>query len=150
MKYVNTFLMAAVSFLAMYILMYVMVNNYANVYSNLNQFYMAALMTVAMIIIELFLMRSMYSNKKVHYSIIGFNFIAFVLLITFIRNQTAITDTEFLRSMIPHHASALLMCEKAQLQDPELKELCRNITASQQAEIDFMKAKLESKSTLAK
>jgi uncharacterized protein (DUF305 family) len=59
-----------------------------------------------------------------------------------IREQTAIADDQFLKSMIPHHAGAILMCEKASLANRETKELCRSIIASQQAEIDQMKAML--------
>jgi uncharacterized protein (DUF305 family) len=44
--------------------------------------------------------------------------------------------------MIPHHAGAILMCEQAALDDPEVKTLCREIIAGQQAEIVRMKAKL--------
>jgi uncharacterized protein (DUF305 family) len=42
--------------------------------------------------------------------------------------------------MIPHHAGAILMCEEAPIQDPEIKQLRSSIIASQQAEIDQMKA----------
>lgn len=143
MQYRNLFFMATLSFVSMYILMYIMVNEFANVYSNLNQLYMAGVMTIPMIFIELFLMRSMYDNKRLN-AFIGIASLAlFILLILFIRNQTAISDREFLKSMIPHHASALLMCEKALLHDPEIKKLCKSISSSQQSEIDFMKAKLE-------
>ena len=41
--------------------------------------------------------------------------------------------------MIPHHAGAVLMCEKAQLQDEEIKSLCQNILDSQTSEIAQMK-----------
>lgn len=135
--------MILLSFVSMYVLMYIMVNSYANVYSNLNQFFMAGLMTIPMVLIELFLMRSMYDNKRLNAVIIVFNLVLFILLITFIRKQTGISDKEFLKSMIPHHAAAILMCEKVSLQDPEIKELCKNILITQQSEIDFMKAKLE-------
>jgi uncharacterized protein (DUF305 family) len=63
-------------------------------------------------------------------------------LFLLIRQQTAITDRQFLRLMIPHHAGAILMCEQASLQDTEIKELCQTIISSQQAEIDQMKATL--------
>lgn len=143
MKYRNLFFMTILSFISMYILMYIMVNTFANVYSNLNQLYMAGVMTIPMIFIELFLMRSMYDNKRLN-ALIGITSLAlFSILILFIRNQTAISDKEFLKSMIPHHAAALLMCEKASLHDPEIKNLCKSISSSQQSEIDFMKAKLE-------
>lgn len=144
MKYVNLFFMAALSFISMYILMYMMVDSYANVYPNLNQFYMAGIMTVPMLIIELFLMRQMYTNTRLNTLIIAGSLAVFVLLTLFLRKQTAISDREFLRSMIPHHGAALLMCEQNSLQDPEIQELCKNILATQQVEIDFMKAKLAS------
>jgi uncharacterized protein (DUF305 family) len=47
-----------------------------------------------------------------------------------------------LKSMIPHHAAAILMCEKASIRDPEVTKLCEGIVARQQAEIDQMNAKL--------
>lgn len=140
--YRNLFLMTILSFISMYILMYIMVNSYANAYSNLNQFYMASLMTIPMLIIELFLMRSMYTNKILNILIAVFNLVIFFLLIILIRKQIAVSDKEFLKSMIPHHASAILMCKNAPLKDPEIKALCKNIIASQQSEIDFMKTKL--------
>lgn len=144
MKYANLFIMAFLSFISMYILMYLMVDSYTNVYMNLNQFYMAGIMTVPMIFIELFLMGAMYPNQKVNKIIIGSSLILFALFIFFLRKQAAISDKEFLKSMIPHHAAALLMCKESHLKDPEIIQLCKNITSSQQAEIDFMKAKLAS------
>jgi hypothetical protein len=43
--YRHLLIMTALSFASMYVLMHAMVNTFANVYSNLNQVYMAALMT---------------------------------------------------------------------------------------------------------
>ena len=57
-----------------------------------------------------------------------------------IRTQTTIGDTAFLRSMIPHHSGAILMCEQASLKDAEIRELCRTIIAGQAAEIEQMKS----------
>ncbi len=143
MNYRNLFLMTLLSFISMYILMYIMVNSFANVYPNLNQLYMAGIMTIPMIFIELGLMGEMYHNKKLNSLIIVFNLVLFIALLFFVRKQTGISDKQFLKSMIPHHAAALLMCEQTQLQDPELKELCKNIMLTQQSEINFMKAKLK-------
>lgn len=122
--------------------MYLMVDSYANVYMNLNQLYMAGVMTIPMILIELFLMGSMYNNRMFNFLIIAFSIVVFIILIIFVRKQTAINDKEFLKSMIPHHAAAILMCKENHLQDPEIKELCKNISSTQQTEINFMKAKL--------
>ncbi len=60
-----------------------------------------------------------------------------------IQQQTAITDTQLLRSMIPHHAGAILMCEEASLEDAEVKKLCASIFEGQQSEIAQMKTRLE-------
>lgn len=143
MKYINLLLMSLLSFVSMYILMYMMVDSFSNVYSNLNQVYMAGIMTIPMIIIELLLMKTMYGNRKLNTLITVINVFVFIVLVIFIRRQTAIRDKEFLKSMIPHHAAAILMCEKASLQDPEVKDLCKDIISAQQSEIKFMKQKLE-------
>jgi uncharacterized protein (DUF305 family) len=135
--------MALLSFIAMYVLMYAMVNTFGNVYPNFNQFYMAGLMAAPMVIIELALMSAMYRNRRLNLAIaIGCVF-ALVAFWMAIRQQAAIFDQQFLKSMIPHHAGAILMCEKATLQDAEIKELCNGIVSGQQAEIDQMKAKLK-------
>jgi len=136
-------IMMALSFVAMYVLMYAMVNVFANVLSNFNQFYMAGLMTTPMVIIELWVMNGMYHNKKLNMIITTVSILALVLFWVGIRQQVGINDKQFLKSMIPHHASAILMCEKADIKDSGIKELCRNIISGQQAEIDQMKAKLE-------
>ena len=132
-------IMALVSFMAMYILMYAMVDRVENAVPNLNQAYMAALMAAPMVAIELILMRHMYTNARS-------NFISYALCAVIgvgaffaIRSQTAIGDAEFLRSMVPHHAGAILMCEQAQITDPDIRELCRGIIAGQQQEIARMK-----------
>ncbi len=42
--------------------------------------------------------------------------------------------------MIPHHSGAVLMCNRAELSDAEIRALCGKIVRSQQEEIDQMKA----------
>jgi uncharacterized protein (DUF305 family) len=140
--YRHLLIMAVLSFIAMYILMYAMVNVFGNVYNNLNQFYMAGLMTAPMVLIELVVMRAMYQDKSRNALIIVGSVIAALIFFLLIRQQTAISDKQFLRSMIPHHAGAILMCEQAPISDPDIKALCQSIIASQQAEIDQMRAKL--------
>lgn len=134
--------MGVLSFLSMYIFMYAMVNTFANVFPNLNQFYMAGLMTAPMVIIELSLMSAMYHNKTLNALIITVSVIALIGFWVCIRQQSAISDQQFLKSMIPHHAGAILMCKKTSLQDPEIKDLCKSIISGQQSEINQMKAML--------
>ena len=134
--------MIGLSFVAMYVLMYAMVDVLGNALPNLNQAYMAALMTAPMLVLELLLMGHMYANKKINAGLVIGGVLLLVLAWVGIRQQVAIGDEQFLRSMIPHHASAILMCEKAPLRDPDIQQLCHQIIASQQGEIDQMKAKL--------
>ena len=69
--YVHLAIMISLSFISMYVLMYAMVDRFANVYSNLNQFYMAGLMTAPIVVIELALMGSVYDNKNANIVIIA-------------------------------------------------------------------------------
>jgi hypothetical protein len=135
-------IMAVLSFIAMYILMYAMVDRFDNVFNNVNQAYMAALMAAPMVMIELAVMRSMYRNRMLNLACYAASAIVLIASFLLIRQQTAVGDTQFVKSMIPHHAGAVLMCEKAQLSDPELKNLCKTIITGQNAEIAQMKAKL--------
>ena len=143
MPYKKLLWMVIISFIAMFILMYSMVDKFANVVPNINQFYMAGLMIAAMLIIEMVVMSSMYMHKKTNAVIIGISAVALVTCFLFIQNQTAVTDKQFLKSMIPHHAAAILMVKEAKITDPEIKKLADDIILSQQKEIDFMKAKIK-------
>ena len=133
-------IMAALSFVAMYILMYAMVNTFSDVYNNVNQVYMAGLMAAPMVVIELVVMRAMYHNVKLNALLMGGSVVIGLLLFVMIREQSAVADRQFLRSMIPHHSSAILMCRQAPIRDEEIRKLCRAITSGQQQEIDQMNA----------
>lgn len=140
--YKHLLVMAVLSFLAMYALMYAMVDALENVYNSLNQFYMAGLMTTSMVIIELIVMRVMYHDKRRNVLIGAASVAGLVGFFLFIRAQAAISDRQFLRSMIPHHSGAILMCQQASITDADIRRLCQGILSSQQAEIDQMKALL--------
>ena len=133
-------IMLVLNFIAMYILMYAMVDVFANVYSSFNQVYMAGLMTAPMAIMEIAIMRGMYQNKAWNFAIAGAGLVLLIILWWAIRVQAAVGDAQFIRSMIPHHAGAILMCKEAPIEDAELKQLCQEIISGQQKEIDQMKA----------
>jgi len=96
-----------------------------------------------MVVIEMLLMSGMYHNKRLNGVIMAVSVLAGMAFFTFIRQQVAISDRQFLRSMIPHHSGAILMCEGASLEDQRIKDLCKTIVAGQQAEIDQMRAMLD-------
>lgn len=104
---------------------------------------MAGLMTMPMLIIEVLLMNQMYKNSKLNAFVIGLSTLALIGFYFGIRKQVGVSDRQFLKSMIPHHAGAILMCNDANITDPEIKKLCEDIVASQEKEIAQMKAKLK-------
>ncbi len=135
--------MILASFILMYILMYSMVDRFDNVIPNVNQFYMAGLMTMPMVLLELLIMGAMYKNKKLNSVLFVVGAIALVGFYLGIRQQTGVGDKQFLKSMIPHHAAAILMVEQANISDREIRKLADGIIATQQQEIEQMKAKIK-------
>lgn len=128
----------ALSVVIMYFVMFAMIDGIPDLNHNLNTAYMALMMAAPMGTLMLLMMRSMYENRKLNL-LLHLGFIAiFALAFAAVRQQTAIGDEQFLRSMIPHHSGAILMCRKAALSDPEIVALCAQIERSQRDEIDEM------------
>lgn len=136
-------LMAVAMFVAMYFIMYAMIDGLQNLIPNINNLYMTLLMVSAMLIIEIWIMKGMYQNKKINWAIITVSLAIGIFSWFGIREQLFVGDKEFVKGMIPHHAAAVLMSEKAKLTDPELIELQKNILETQAKEIEFMKRKLK-------
>ena len=135
--------MAVAMFIAMYFIMYAMIDGLQNLILNINNLYMTLLMVSAMLIIELLIMKGMYENKKINWAIITVSLAIGIFSWFGIREQLFVGDKEFVKGMIPHHAAAVLMSEKAKLTDPELIELQKNILETQAKEIELMKRKLK-------
>lgn len=136
-------LMAVAMFVAMYFIMYAMIDGLQNLIPNINNLYMTLLMVSAMLVIEIWIMKGMYQNKKINWAIITFSLAIGIFSWFGIREQINVGDKQFVKGMIPHHAAAVLMSEKAKLTDPELIELQKNILETQAKEIEFMKRKLK-------
>lgn len=60
-----------------------------------------------------------------------------------IRTQTGVGNQQFLRSMIPHHAAAILVCQQASITDQRIEQLCGEIIESQEREIREIKALMQ-------
>jgi hypothetical protein len=78
-------IMTALSFIAMFVLMYAMVDRFANVYTNIKQFYMAGLMAAPMVVIELLVMRAMYPDIRINVIFGGVALAALVMFFLGIR-----------------------------------------------------------------
>ncbi|HEY0898675.1 MAG TPA: DUF305 domain-containing protein [Sphingobacteriaceae bacterium] len=141
--YRKFFIMLLTSFVIMYAVMFLNVDKLDHVYLSTTRTYMSLLMVSPMALLMLVMMPGMYKDKKKNALIIIASIIIFVLALTFLRKQVLITDQQYMKAMIPHHSSAILVSQEAKLTDPELKKLAEEIIRSQEKEIAQMKAILQ-------
>lgn len=130
------------SLLVMYPLTMAFVARWSDFYINLSNVYMVLMMVAPMGLIMLLVMRGMFPNKRINAGLaIGF-VVLFIAAFWMGREQVFLGNDQFLRSMIPHHSRAILVCEEAAITDPEIEELCGQIIQSQEEEINIMKEML--------
>jgi hypothetical protein len=132
-------LVISINTVLMFLITYVMIDTIDHFYFNINRVYMALLMAAPMVVLMLLVMRSMYKNKKLNILLYAGFIGLFILIFSLIRTQTPVGNEQFLRSMIPHHSGAILMCEQSNLTDTEIIRLCDEIVQTQIEEIEEMK-----------
>ncbi|HKY95491.1 MAG TPA: DUF305 domain-containing protein [Kiloniellales bacterium] len=128
------------SFVAMYLVMFAMIDGWADFNNNVNTVYMALMMLAPMAVLMLATMGAMYRRKAWNVALYAGFVAIFVLSFLAIRSQALVGDRQFIASMIPHHSGAILMCREAQLEDAELQALCVQISEGQRREIEQMEA----------
>ncbi|EYR80975.1 DUF305 domain-containing protein [Shinella sp. 838] len=128
------------SLVAMYVVMFSMIDGWIDFRNNLNMLYMALTMVAPMGVLMIVTMKGMYPKRTLNVLLIAGFVILFISGFAAIRTQALIGDRQFIASMIPHHSGAVLMCRKAALTDPELTTLCAQIARGQRAEIEQMNA----------
>lgn len=136
-------LMMIVSFCVMYFTMFLSADSIGHVYLNAMTFYMTLLMVLPMTIVMFIFMPKMYMDKRLNIAIILFCAVSFIVTTMMFRNQTFVSDKQFLKSMIPHHSSAILMSKNAKIEDPQVARLSKEIIESQEREIKEMKKIIE-------
>lgn len=125
----------ALSLVVMYVVMFSMIDGWGDFWNNLNMFYMAVTMWAPMGIFMLLTMRGMYPSPRVNLALYLLFAVLTVSSLGATRSQALIDDRQFVKSMIPHHSGAILMCREASLSDQELISLCQKIMGAQRAEI---------------
>ncbi|WWM70436.1 DUF305 domain-containing protein [Sphingomonas kaistensis] len=128
-----------ISLAIMYFVMFAMINSLGEFIQNVNFFYMALMMWAPMGSLMLLMMSGMYKNKRLNMALHAIFVAVFMLSFLATRQQWLVGDKQFLRSMIPHHSGAILMCRESTIRDAEIKRLCAEIIPAQQREIDEMK-----------
>nr|WP_287420577.1 DUF305 domain-containing protein [Candidatus Brachybacter algidus] len=138
-SYTKFFIMLALSFMAMYVTMYL--NTYAldHVYFSMTRFYMACLGISVMGVIMLLIMKGMYIDRKKYGNSHwpggsgggpgpGGG-----------AKKTRNGDVLYMKGMIPHHSIAILTSERADIKDPEVKKLAGEIIAAQRKKLKKLK-----------
>ena len=128
------------SFLIQYFLMSpIMVNSRTDITNNIGKAYIAVIMSLFMILLEIM----MHDH---HYDVFSLNFYVgiFASLAIFIylyRKQVAINDKQYLEGMIEHHSMALLTSEEILLKTDNynVAKLAKNIIQTQTDEIRTMR-----------
>ena len=143
-NYKTFFIMLACSFVAMYITMYLNTYSIDHVWFSLTRFYMTCLGISTMAVIMWFFMRKMYNDRKKNIAILAGSFILFIGALGLVRAQSPIIgDVLWMKAMIPHHSIAILTSERADIKDPEVKQLAEDIIKAQKKEIEEMKAMIK-------
>ena len=142
MSYKKLGITVIISFLIMYFIMFLNVDSVEHYHTSLTRIYMALLMVSAMTVLMMLSMGKMYPNKKINTAIIFSSILIFILVLAGLRTQTPISDIQYMKAMIPHHSSAIMVSKHANLTDPDVKKLSMQIIKSQEAEISEMEIKI--------
>jgi hypothetical protein len=132
--------MIATSAVAMFMMTYL--NSWAvdHVFWSETRAYMVLYMAAVMAIIMLLYMLTMYTNKTINGAIIAGSIIVFVASLWLVRSQATVSDVSWMKAMIPHHSIAILTSSRANISDPRVRKLAKDIIKAQKLEIDEMKA----------
>lgn len=132
--------MIATSTVAMYAFTYL--NTYAldHVYFSETRLYMALLMGASMAVIMLSYMLHMHKSRPANLTIYLVSAVVFVGSLWLVRSQATVGDVSYMKAMIPHHSIAILTSERAQIDDPRVRDLADRIIEAQISEIAEMRA----------
>ena len=128
------------SFIIQYYLMSpIMVSNRIYITNNIGKAYIATIMGLFMVLLEV-----MMHDHQYHVFSTNFYIILAALLALFVylyRKQVAINDTQYLEGMIEHHSMALLTSEQVlkKTDNYDVAKLAKNIIQQQEDEIREMR-----------
>lgn len=141
MKITHTIIVMFIgSFIIQYFLMPpIMINNIAYFTNNIGKAYLATIMGIFMVILEI-----MMRDHQYHVFSLNWYLILFSLLTMFIylyRIQVGINDKQYLEGMIEHHSMALLTSESIlkKTDNYNVAKLAKNIIEKQTDELTAMR-----------
>lgn len=135
--------MIASSAVLMYGVMYLNTYQLDHVFFSEMRVYMTLLSTSVMAVVMLGFMLHMLKDQKKNIAILITSLLVFGGSFFLMRNQTTIDDVDYMQGMIPHHSIAILTSERANIEDPRVRELADDIIEAQEEEITEMKELIE-------
>lgn len=91
----------------------------------------------------LLFMNHMYNDQKINILVHTLSLVLFAFSFFGLRGQWFISDTQYMKAMIPHHSSAIHTSQNASLEQPEVVTLSEEIIEAQVEEIEEMKQLLD-------
>ena len=141
--YLKFTLMIVTSTVVMFIMMYFNTYKLDHVYFSETRAYMALYMGAVMAIIMLAFMSNMYKKTKINLMVYGVSVVLFAFGLWGVRSQQTVDQVDWMQAMIPHHSIAILTSERADIEDPRVRELADGIIEAQKREIGEMQALIE-------
>ena len=127
------------SFIIQYVVMpAIMVSNFSHITNNIGKAYLAIIMALSMVIIEVMMHDHQYHVLSANLYAILFGLVA---LFTYLyRKQIAVDDKQYLEGMIEHHSMALLTSEEIlkKTDNYDVAKLAKNIIQTQTDELQLM------------
>jgi uncharacterized protein (DUF305 family) len=142
-SYKKFWITLAISFFIMYSVMFLNMDDSSHYHTSLTRIYMALLMVAPMAVVMMLMMGKMYPNRKTNLGIMVAGTLVFIISLVALRTQTPISDVQYMKAMIPHHSSAIMVSKRANIKDPEVKKLSEQIIKSQEEEITQMQNIIE-------
>ena len=138
MKYLKFVAMIITSTVAMFLMMYLNTYSVSHIWFSETRAYMALYMGAGMAIIMLAFMMGMYNNKKLNAAIFLLAVGLFAVCLYLVRSQSTVSDSAYMKAMIPHHSIAILTSERSNIADVRVRELANGIIKAQRKEIKEM------------
>ena len=131
------------STVVMFGLMYLNTWSLDHVFFSQTRMWMALYMGGAMALIMLAFMLKMYPHRGVNIAIFAGSALVFAVSLWLVRSQATVDQVSWMKAMIPHHSIAILTSERADIRDPQVRQLADSIIEAQRREIAEMKALID-------
>lgn len=138
MSYRRFAAMIATSTVIMFGLMYLNTWAIEHVAFSQTRAWMALVMGATMAVVMLGFMWGMYKNTRANVAIVVAAVAVFAVSLTLVRSQATVGDVSYMKAMIPHHSIAIMTSERANIRDPEVRQLADEIIEAQVREIAEM------------